>query len=54
MNRHKEANTERDIPTNIIKQFPNLFIEFLHKILICITLKVPPTHNQKCESQKSN
>ena len=31
MTRHKESNPKEDILTKIIKQFQNLFIDFLHK-----------------------
>ena len=34
----KKATQESDIPTKVIKQFPNLFIDFLHKsINSCLT-----------------
>ena len=34
----KKATQESDMPTKVIKQFPNLFIDFLHKnINSCLT-----------------
>ena len=34
----KKATQESDIPTKVIKQFPNLFIDFLHKTFnSCLT-----------------
>ena len=61
----KKATQESDIPTKVIKQFPNLFIDFLHKnINSCRTegtfpdeLKkavVHPTHKKECKTKKSN
>ena len=61
----KKATQENDIPTNVIKQFPNLFIDFLHKnINSCLTegtfpndfkkAVVYPIHKKECKTEKSN
>ena len=61
----KKATQESDIPTKVIKQFPNLFIDFLHKnINSCLTegtfpndfkkALVHPIHKKECKTEKSN
>ena len=61
----KKATQESDIPTKVIKQFPNLFIDFLHKnINSCLTegtfpndfkkAVVHPIHKKECKTEKSN
>ena len=60
----KKATQESDIPTNVKKQFPNLFIDFLHKnVNSCLTegtfssdleRLVHPTHKKECKTEKSN
>ena len=61
----KKATQEGDIPTKVIKQFPNLFIDFLHKnINSCLTegtfpndfkkAVVHPIHKKECKTEKSN
>ena len=61
----KKATQESNIPTKIVKKFPNLFIDFLHKnINSCFTegtfandLKkavVHPTHKKECKTEKSS
>ena len=60
----KKATQESDIPTKIIKQFPNHFIDFLHKnINFCLTegtfpngfkkVLVHPTYKKECKTEKS-
>ena len=61
----KKATQESDIPTKVIKQFRNLFIDFLHKnINSCLTegtfpndfkkAVVHPVHKKECKTLKSN
>ena len=61
----KKAIQESDIPTKVIKQFPNLFIDFLHKnINSCLTegtfandfkkTVFHPTHKKECKSGRSH
>ena len=61
----KKATQDSDIPTKVIKQFPNLFIDFLHKnINSCLTegtfpndfkkAVVHPIHKKECKTEKSN
>ena len=61
----KKATQESDIPTKVIKQFPNLFIDFLHKnINSCLTegtfpndfkkAVVHPIHKKECKTEKPN
>ena len=61
----KKATQESDIPTKIIKQFPNLFVDFLHKnINFCLTEGTFPndfkkavfhlTHKKECKTEQSN
>ena len=58
----KKATQETDIPTKVIKQFPNLFIDILHKIInSCLTKGtfpkkpvVHPINKKKCKTEKSN
>ena len=61
----KKATQESDIPTKVIKQFPNLFLDFLHKnINSCLTegtfpndfkkAVVHPIHKKECKTEKSN
>ena len=61
----KKATQERNIPTKVIKQFPNLFIDFLHKNIYSYLTEgtlpndfkkavVHPTHRKDCKTEKSN
>ena len=61
----KKATQKSYIPTKIIKQFLNLFIDFLHKnINSCLTedtfpndfkeTVVHPIHKKECKTEKSN
>ena len=61
----KKATQEGDKPTKVIKQFPNLFIDFLHKnINSCLTegtfpndfktAVVHPIHKKEWKIEKSN
>ena len=61
----KKATQGSDTPTKVIKQFPNLFIEFLYKnINSCLTegtfpngfkkAVVHPIHEKECKTEKSN
>ena len=57
----KKATQDSDIPTKVIKQFRNLFIDFLHKnINSCLTegtfkkAVVHPIHKKECKTEKSN
>ena len=61
----KKATQESDIPIKVIKQFPNFFIDFLHKnINSCLTegtlpndfnkVVVLPIHKKECKTEKSN
>ena len=60
----KKATQESDIPTKVKKQFPNLFIDFLHKNSnSCLTegtffndfkkAVVHPTHKKESKTEKS-
>ena len=55
----KKATQQSDIPTKIIRQFPNLFIHFLHKNInsglpAFKKAVVHPTHKKECKTEKSN
>ena len=61
----KKATQESDIPTKVIKQFPNLFIDFLHKNINSYLTEgtfpndfkkavVHPIHKKECKTEKSN
>ena len=61
----KKAARESDIPTKVIKQFPNLCIDFLHKnINSCLPdgtfpndfkkAVIYPIHKKECKTGKSN
>ena len=61
----KKATQESDVSTKVIKQFPNLFTDFLHKnIGSCLTegtfpndfktVVVHPIHKKECKSERSN
>ena len=61
----KKAARESDIPTKVIKQFPNLCIDFLHKnINSCLPdgtfpndfkkAVIHPIHKKECKTGKSN
>ena len=61
----KKATQETDIPTKVIKQFPNLFIDFLHKSINSYLTEgtfpndfkkavVHPIHKKEYKTEKPN